>query len=100
LENSRTTIEGLAFLSCLSSTEKGTVPFFSDFSSLPNDGDGKKNKKGDCPFFCARMSERSEFRSRREGLRGNGVKNLNGSEAISQNLFISRNWKCWPKKFY
>jgi hypothetical protein len=45
------------------------------------------------------MSERSEFRSRREGLRGNGVKNLNGSEAISQNLFISGNWKCWPKNF-
>jgi hypothetical protein len=36
------TIEGLAFPNCPSSTEKGTVPFFSDFSSLPNDGDGKK----------------------------------------------------------
>jgi hypothetical protein len=33
------------------------------------------------------MSERSEFRSRREGLRGNGVKNLNGSEAILGRLF-------------
>jgi len=30
------------------------------------------------------MSERSEFRSRREGRLGNGVKNLNGSDTISE----------------
>jgi hypothetical protein len=26
-------------------------PFFSGFCPFPNDGDGKKMKKGDCPFF-------------------------------------------------
>jgi len=34
------------------------------------------------------MSERSEFRSRREERMENGVKNLNGSEAVSQKLHI------------
>jgi len=36
----------------------------------------------------ASMSERSELRSRREERMENGVKNLIGSEAIFQNLFI------------
>ena len=37
---------------------------------------------------CLRMtwSEPREFRRRREGRRGNGVKNLNGSEAIMFSL--------------
>jgi len=34
------------------------------------------------------MSVRSEFRSRQEERRGNGVKNLNGSEAIPNIFFI------------
>jgi len=33
------------------------------------------------------MSERSELRSRREERMENGVKNLNGSEAIPKNIF-------------
>jgi hypothetical protein len=33
------------------------------------------------------MSEQRELRSRREEQMENGVKNLKGSEAISQNLF-------------
>ena len=78
------TIEDLAIEFALrGQAEKGTVPFFLT-----------RWKKGDCPFFwSARMSERSEFRSRREGLRRKGVKNLNGSEAISQNLFQFLSWE-------
>jgi len=36
---------------------------------------------------AASMSEQGELRSRREERMENGVKNLNGSEVISQNLF-------------
>ena len=46
-------------------------------------------KQGTRRSRAASMSERSELRSRREVRMENGVKNLMGSEAISQNLYSS-----------
>jgi hypothetical protein len=42
------------------------------------------------------MSERRELRSRREERMENGVKNLKGSEAICQNLSLSK--ESWERK--
>jgi len=55
----------------------------------------RTTEKVACPLFLvlrsgpASMFERSELRSRREERMENGVKNLKGSEAISQNLLVA-----------
>ncbi len=45
-------------------------------------------KRGQATFSPS-MSEQGELRSRREERMENGVKNLKGSEAISQNLLVA-----------
>jgi len=53
------------------------------FTIQPSPGEGSP-RSGPASMF-----ERSELRSRREERMENGVKNLKGSEAISQNLLVA-----------
>ncbi len=48
----------------------------------------RDEKKEQATFFPS-MFEQGELRSRREERMENGVKNLKGSEAISQNLLVA-----------
>jgi len=73
--------------------KKGTGYFFSKKEKVSTHG--QNNRKSSLSPFSPRqsravsMSERSELRSRREERMENGVKNLKGSEAISQNLLVA-----------